>query len=96
MKTLKFHSLYEVMFDYRGVTQLPSGTAPHNPAQARVVVLNTETTSVSDAEDAECQEAAARGQAALETWVLQHFRAADERAARSLELAMSPPHGVQH
>ncbi len=89
MKKLSFNPAYEVMFDYRGVTDLQSGTAPHNPVQARVVVRNVETTVVSKDEDAECSAAAAMGQAALNAWVLKNYKGGDERAERNLSFAVS-------
>ena len=89
MKTLSFNPSHEVMFDYRGVTELQSGTSPHNPAQARVVVRNVETTVVSKDEDAECSAAAALGQAALNAWILKNYKGGDERAESNLSFAAS-------
>ena len=82
MAAITFSPSTDVMFDYRGVTQLPSGTAPHNPSQARIVLRNCQTTIVRGFEHVECRAVAEIGEEELERFVRNNFspvgRAADD------------------
>lgn len=88
MKKLTFSANWDVMFDYRGITKLPSGTAPHYPGQARIVVNTVEATHYTMVENDTCAAAADAGQKALELWVRKTYVGADERAERALAIAL--------
>lgn len=61
MKALIHSTQFETMFDWRGITSLSSGTAPHNPAENRIVVQNSEwVKGPTNADDEACSAAAAK------------------------------------
>lgn len=78
MRKLSFSPNFEVMFDYRGITRMMSGTSPHNPEQARVVLRNTGIGRVPAAVDASCAAAAELGQGALESWIRENYEWVDQ------------------
>lgn len=73
MHPITFTTLTDLVFDYNGVYTVASGTAPHNPSQARVVFRNAETTRITAEEEKQCQELADVSEAALEAWVIENF-----------------------
>jgi hypothetical protein len=58
MNTVTFNPDFEIMFDYRGVSSLASGTSPHNPNETRLILRNCDFDSVSDEVDAKVAELA--------------------------------------
>jgi hypothetical protein len=75
MDKLTFNPDTDMMFNWRGVLELPSGTAPNNPDEARVVLRNCATEFRASASDSEaCAAAADQGQEALETWVRANYK----------------------
>lgn len=87
MKKLSFSANSDVMFDYRGITELASGTAPHYPGEARIVINTVGTTHYTMVENNACAAAADTGQTALELWVRKTYVGTDERAERALAIA---------
>ncbi len=75
MPRIMFDTNNCVMFDYRGMTVLPNGTAPHHPDQVRVVFNNaTVSEKISDEDDAHITTLADAGdESALEQWINQNF-----------------------
>lgn len=88
MKKLSFSVNWDVMFDYRGITELPRGTAPHYSGAARIVVNTVETTHYTMVESDACAAAADAGQQALALWVRKMYVGGDERAERALAIAL--------
>ena len=89
MKALVHSTQFETMFDCRGITSLSSGTAPHNPAENRIVVQNSEwVKGPTNADDEACSTAAAKSLFALKKWVSENYFGADERAKKSLNFAL--------
>jgi hypothetical protein len=89
MKNVTFTPLFDLMFDWQGITHQPSGTTPHNPNQVRIVFLNCKTSKVSDTLNAECIEAVEAGEYELKEFIRANFRAQGERAARQVGFALN-------
>lgn len=69
-----FNPDWEIMFDYNGMTNVPSGTSPYCPGQTRLVLHNCTTrVHISKELDAELGTAADEGEEALRELVRKHF-----------------------
>ena len=65
---------WEVMFDYNGMTDVPSGTSPYCPGQTRLVLRKCITrVHISKELDAELGAAADEGEEELRALVAKHF-----------------------
>lgn len=73
MHKITFSTATDLVFDYKGVYTVSSGTAPHNPNQARVVFRNADTSGISYEEKQRCINRADTSQDVLEKWVKENF-----------------------
>jgi hypothetical protein len=95
MRKLSFSPNFEVMFDYRGITRMISGTSPHNPEQARVVFQNASIGRVPAAIDMSYAAAADMGQATLEDSIRENYEPVAGRAvAEHFDFFDRKPAGV--
>lgn len=92
MTNIEFTPLFDTVFDCRGVYTVASGTSPHNPDEARVVLRNAEPDKITVAASSEVAAAAELGQSELKQTIKKLFapRRGDRAAGDNFWASQNP------